>query len=238
MDTLDFEIVECSSEEEGFECSTLQTYQEDSDGWLSKSHCNYPQFLILKIQHQGKARVIDRLEILCHEFCIAQVIEISIASGSVSVEPTAFDECSDNLGYVTMEANEQSNWQDRELKSIPISKPADYIKLTLQQCYENKHNVNRQVGIVALRIFGAKGMDLKNETTTLPTRLGNMTGPVILPPHVKHTLDTKTQHSVERLEKLKKERAALEVSYHGICFVLLLSTPSGLIAFSNYWLAT
>lgn len=216
-----FDVVECSSEEEGFDCSALQHYCEDGDGWLSERHCAFPQLLVLRIHHLDEAHVIDKLDILCHEFNIPETIEISVGCGSVGGHiPIKFEDCGtiQKLGYVTMDSNDRSHHQDREMKTVPIGKPADFIKLVMQQSYQNEYNLYGQVGIVGLRVFAAAnkkvvaGNDDRNSQRpalkfALPSPL-----PSSLPPQVKDELDPKVQQSVTRLEAMKKERAALEVS--------------------------
>ena len=237
---LPFNVVKCSSEEEGFECTALQNYREDGDGWLSERNCTYPQVLVLKLHNQNDGSAIASLEILCHDFCISQTIEIAIGYGSIDGKPpNSFGECESiqKLGYVTMDSNERSEFRDRELKSVPIGKPADFIKLVLHHNYENKYNEYSQVGLVGLRVFAgaviAKDAPmpvaieeaapvLEDDAATsesedkpkqepglnivLPSPL-----PKALPPKIKLELEPKIQQSVDRLEKLKKERAALEV---------------------------
>ena len=218
-----FDVVECSSEDKSFECSALQTYQEDGDGWLSEKNCQFPQVVVLKVHgEKDEICIIDRLEILSHEFSIAQTIEISIGHGGINGQmPSTFDECAtiQNLGFVTMDSNERSNFQDRELKSVPIGHlPTQFIKLTLKQCYENEYNIHQQVGIVGLRVFQATKVAEKSvdATKSQGTKRQAMNialpspNPKSLPSHIRYELDPRIQQSVERLEKLKKERAALE----------------------------
>eukprot|EP00956_Cyclotella_meneghiniana_P011003 scaffold15417_cov71-Cyclotella_meneghiniana.AAC.4 len=202
-----FEIVECSSEAEGFEGSKLQTYRADGDGWLSKKGCSYPQFLVLRVEHD-KVCVIDRLDILSNEIAISQRIEIVIGSEGIEGEtrPTTFDECASivRLGHVTMDPNRESNFKDRELKSVPIGKRADLVKLTLHEPYANEHNRELQVGIAGLRLIGGETQGrVMNSELTNPL-------PKSLPPHIRKELDPKIQGSLDRLERLKKERAAVE----------------------------
>ena len=211
---LAFDVVECSSEEKGHECSALETYRENEDGWVSKQNCQFPQVIVLKIRsHQSEARVIDRLEILCHELYIPQTVEISIGYGGTEGQsPSAFEDCAtiQKLGVVTMESNKQSDYEDRKFKSISIRQEAHFIKLALRQCYENEYNMYKQVGIVGLKVLGVFDVDQEVKDIEVSPLLKS------LPPHVKHELDPSIQHSVNRLEKLKKERAALEV-----CFTLV-----------------
>jgi hypothetical protein len=117
-----------------------------------------------------------------------------------------------------MDSNDRSHHQDREMKTVPIGKPAEFIKLVMQQSYQNEYNLYGQVGIVGLRVFGAAN----NETVARNDDRNNLRPalkfalpaplPSSLPPQVKNELDPKVQQSVTRLEAMKKERAAMEVS--------------------------
>lgn len=58
------------------------------------------------------------------------------------------------LGYLSLDSNEKSGFQARELKSVYIDTPCMYMKFVLQKCYVNKFNIFNQVGLVALSVFG------------------------------------------------------------------------------------
>ena len=214
---LEFDVVECTSEEDGFECSALKHFNQDGEGWKSQRNCAYPQVLVLKVSHQDETRVVEKLEILCHEFCIPETIEIVIGSSSGNIDgPSTFDDCVviQKLGYISLGLNQQSGFRDRELKSVPIQQQAlqkrvDFIKLIIGGCHDNPYNTQKQVGLVGIRMItnAIETMDIKMPEPKLI--------PKALPPHVKHDLDPKIAQSVDRLEKLKKERAALEVSSLG-----------------------
>ena len=64
---LPFTIVEASSEEAGYEASSLCNWNEDGVGWQSKKTTKYdPQTLVLKVKHQDERQIVHALEILCH----------------------------------------------------------------------------------------------------------------------------------------------------------------------------
>ena len=134
-------------------------FREDSNGWQSSCQGPTPHTLVLKIQHHDEERMMHRLEILCHEYKVPEKVEIILASGCADEEiPSLFDECESilHLGYITMDPNERSDYQDRELKSIPIGKPADFIRLVIPRCHKNSLNPDNQVGIVGIKVLGVE----------------------------------------------------------------------------------
>ena len=138
----------------------------------------------------------------------------------------------------TLDSNEGSEYQARELKSVPLERRADFIQLVLRGCYQNPHNTDNQVGLVGIRILGEKAQeeDLQNEAVTpqrespsminIPssctTVLRNknkttpsatktsMTPSSTLPSNYRHQLDTKVQSSLSNLERMKKDAALRE----------------------------
>ena len=237
--------------------------RENGDGWQSQRGCQYPQTLVLKIHHLNEKHVVHRLEILCHECKIPEKIDITLGFGSIQDWTlSSINQCEiiDQLGYITMDSNERSGFQARELKSIPIQKCADFIKLDLRECRKNPHNPHNQVGIVGIRVLGMgadeEEMPEKKDMEVLHDRenplcsnipAGNSTSlcsnglpvnkfelpsplPTILPENVKHELDPKIQYSVDKLERLKKARAALEV-FSLISIVVCVSCSAFIIKY-------
>jgi centrosomal protein CEP104 len=49
------------------------------------------------------------------------------------------------LGYLSLDPNERSNHQARELKSVHVDTPAHVIKFVLHKCHPNKLNIYNQV---------------------------------------------------------------------------------------------
>lgn len=52
------------------------------------------------------------------------------------------------LGYLSLDPNERSNHQARELKSVHVDTPAHVIKFVLHKCHPNKLNIYNQVRAV------------------------------------------------------------------------------------------
>ena len=234
-----------SDEEDGYDASKLQVFDEDGEGWQSsKDDKSDSHTLVLKVQHSShdEERIVNTLEILAHENRICEKIEVSLGcAGEDNAEVKTFEECSSivQLGYITLDSNEGSEYQARELKSVPLERPADFIQLVLRGCYQNPHNTDNQVGLVGIRVLGKAAVkeeeplvQEENEVVTpqrespkmisIPssctTVLRNknsatktsMTPSSTLPLKYRNQLDTKVQSSLSNLERMKKEAALRE----------------------------
>ena len=228
---LPFTVVECSSDVPGCEAAALRDFREEGEGWQSKRRHSAeitPETLVVKIQHESDERIVHALEILCHESKIAEKIEISLG-----IDEGAGPSSWVNLGFITLQSNEESAFQSRELKTVPIEQTADLIQLVLQGCHKNSYNIDNQVGIVGIRLLGMASTKSKEppveENITVNTQsrrsLPVSESPMVpvkrveipalqpvfsLPLNVKNSLDTKMSQSVGRLETLKRERASME----------------------------
>lgn len=59
------------------------------------------------------------------------------------------------LGYMSLDSNERSSFQARELKTIYIDNlPGSFIKLIIFENHINKTNIYNQVGIIAVSLLG------------------------------------------------------------------------------------
>ncbi len=202
---LPFTIAESSSASPGCEATKLEQYDEDGEGWQSATECKYPQILTLKL---GETAVIDVIEILCHESKIPNQVDIDLGLVPSDTNKPLLS----HLGYIGFN---QSDGQSRELKSIPIARKTDLVRLTLHGCHDDgQHNPHKQVGIAAIRV-----LKLRQETNvdvpigadiTVPVKKLQSAASASLPLRIKNELDPKISASVDRLERLKKERAAAE----------------------------
>ena len=110
---------------------------------------------------------------------------------------------------------------------MPIEKQADLVQLVLRGCHKNPHNVHNQVGIVSIRLMGkviraadapvGKATRTADEHAAATTataekkiEIPSVTPAASLPSHLRNELEANIQSSVNRLERLKKERASLE----------------------------
>jgi centrosomal protein CEP104 len=54
------------------------------------------------------------------------------------------------LGYLSLESNEKSGYQARELKSVYVDAFSLLLKIVLHKCHVNKFNLYNQVGLIAI----------------------------------------------------------------------------------------
>jgi centrosomal protein CEP104 len=58
------------------------------------------------------------------------------------------------LGYLSLESNEKSGFQARELKSVYVDAFSLLLKIVLHKCHVNKFNLYNQVGVIAVNCMG------------------------------------------------------------------------------------
>ena len=138
-----FRIVHVSSEDEEHSVRELLNRTPFSRGWLSSRFCNYPQELLIEFQKPIKMREI---QFLSHQYSIASKIEIFI------LPPQS--EKFKKIGYLTLDSNERSNFQARELKTVYTDYFCTRVKFNLLRCHQNSHNIYSQVGLIGLSILG------------------------------------------------------------------------------------
>ena len=51
----------------------------------------------------------------------------------------------ERLGYLSLNSNQRSNYQARELKSVFINCTGRYLRILAHRCYVNKYNLFNQV---------------------------------------------------------------------------------------------
>ena len=100
------------------------------------------------------------------------------------------------MGYLSLDNNEKSGFQARELKSVFIDIKALFLKLSMNKCHVNKYNMFNQIGLIAINALGEELGDL-----SAPSRKG-------IPPRLENELEFDPVTS-ERLKQLAfaKERA-------------------------------
>ena len=138
-----FRIVHVSSEDEEYSVRELLNRTPFSRGWLSSRFCNYPQELLIEFPKPIKMREI---QFLSHQYSIATKIEIYI------LPPQS--EKFKKIGYLSLDSNERSNFQARELKTVYTDYFCVRVKFNLLRCHNNSHNIYNQVGLIAISILG------------------------------------------------------------------------------------
>lgn len=147
MKKLRFKVVHCSGEDEEFPSSELNRHSPSTRGWQSAKHCEYPQEIGLVIPEGEK--FLTQLQILSHQSKIASKIDLFVGQGN-DYHSASFK----RLGYLSLDNNEQSNYQARELKTIHINRSASFLRLLIHKCHINKLNLFNQVGLIAINLVG------------------------------------------------------------------------------------
>ena len=138
-----FRIVHVSSEDEEYSVRELLNHTPFSRGWMSSRFCNYPQELLIEFPRVIKMREI---QFLSHQYNIASKIEIYI------LPPQS--EKFKKIGYLSLDSNERSNFQARELKTVYTDYLCTRVKFYFLRCHTNSHNIYSQVGLIAVSILG------------------------------------------------------------------------------------
>ena len=138
-----FRIVQVSSQDEDYSVRELLSHTPFSRGWLSSRFCDYPQQLLIEFPKPIKMREI---QFLSHQYSIATKIEIFI------LPPQS--EKYKKIGYLSLDNNERSNFQARELKTVYTDYLCVRVKFNLLRCHNNSHNIYNQVGLIAISVLG------------------------------------------------------------------------------------
>ena len=144
-----FRVVHSSSEDSGYPSSELNEHSPSTRGWQSDKFCQFPQELGFQLSRG--ASQLSQVQILSHQSKIATKVEIFLGSGK-DYHTATFK----RLGYLSLDSNERSSYQARELKTVYIDQTGEFIKLLIHKNYVNKQNMFSQVGIVALNLLGSE----------------------------------------------------------------------------------
>ena len=150
-----YKIIYCSGEDPKFPVTELLDPTVNSKGWQSQQYCTYPQEIIL--QFQGVVN-LNSLQFLSHQAKIASKIELftfnpqglSAAQTKLPLNQIQFQK----LGFLTLNSNERSGYQARELKSVTVNSQAALLKLLFHVNHPNEYNPFNQVGLIALNCLG------------------------------------------------------------------------------------
>ena len=148
----------------------LEKNNNTKGGWLSNRYCIYPQEILIKFPSIVNIRQIN---ILINESKIPKMIEfincipvgeknkfIINNNNNSRLIPSEF--MYENIGFIKLSSNTESNYKARELRKIYININAEYIKLKIHRNYINNLNMFCQVGIVNLEFLGTKKEIKKN----------------------------------------------------------------------------
>ena len=71
------------------------------------------------------------------------------------------------IGFLALDSNERSNFQARELKSVYIDNNCQKLKIVLNKCHINAHNIFSQVGLISINVRG-EFINEQNNIENLP----------------------------------------------------------------------
>ncbi|CAM9664455.1 unnamed protein product [Discosporangium mesarthrocarpum] len=141
-----FAVCYSSGEEPEYPADELNVHSPHTRGWQSPQFCNYPQEVGLAWASPSR---ITQVQILSHQCKIATKIELFVGHGD-NYESAQFR----RLGYLSLNSNERSKYQARELKSVYVNAPGQYLRLLVHKCYINELNLFNQVSIIAVNLLG------------------------------------------------------------------------------------
>jgi hypothetical protein len=79
------------------------------------------------------------------------------------------------LGYLTLDSNERSSFQARELKSVHIDSNTALLKLIFNKNHLNSYNNFNQIGLVALNCIGPSGIPTPPSLAPTPQNIRSNT---------------------------------------------------------------
>lgn len=155
---LKYRIVKCTSEDPEYPASELLTHSSQTKGWQTARFCDFPQEIGLQFETPVHLR---QVQFLSHQSKIATKIDLYTAMPAAG-QASTYDALSfKRLGYLSLDSNERSQFQARELKSVYVDVSAQFMKILFHKCHVNRYNIVNQVGLIALNCLGeALGPDL------------------------------------------------------------------------------
>ena len=144
-----FQVVHCSSEDSEYPATELNQHSPSTRGWQSSRLCEYPQELGFSLGTNETQ--VTQIQVLSHQSKIPTKIEIFIGKGRDYYTATF-----KRLGFLSLDSNERSSYQARELKTVYVDYIGNFIKLVVHRCYVNQYNSFLQVAIVAVNFLGVE----------------------------------------------------------------------------------
>jgi len=152
---LSYKVVKCTSEDAQYPVSELLAASPNTRGWQTAPHCEYPAEVGLEFDSPVHLR---QVKFLSHQTKIATKIELFTSLPLLSEDgevETHYAACSfKRLGYLSLDSNERSQFQARELKTVDVDIRAQYLKILFHKCHMNRFNASNQVGLIALYCVG------------------------------------------------------------------------------------
>ena len=167
---LTYNIINFTSEDQFHPINSLLLKdKKNQSGWISNRFCIYPQEILIKFPQMVNLRQIN---ILINESKIPKMIEFIncipinkknkfIINNNKNLKEVSSEFLLQNIGFIKLSSNVESNYKARELRKIYININTEYLKLKIHRNYLNNLNMFCQVGIVSLEFFGIE--NIKNE---------------------------------------------------------------------------
>ena len=140
---LRFKVCYCSGEDPDFPASELNAHTPHTRGWQTPRFCEYPQEIGIQF---ASVSDVQQLQVLSHQSKIATRIEIFVGTAVEGDPRPAYSRAKfKRMGYVSLDPNERSNFQARELKTVQFNANGLFLKLVIHKCSVNRLNIYSQV---------------------------------------------------------------------------------------------
>lgn len=210
MSKLKFRVIYFSSEDDEYPASELNAHSPQTRGWQSFRYCEYPQELGFEIE--GGVSKLSQVQLLSHQSKISTKIEVFIGNG-----PDYHSAKFKRLGYLSLDSNERSNYQARELKTVYVDADGRFVRFIVHQCFINKYNHFNQVGIIAVNFLGVENPDAgkfrapgKGNTIASGAHNGESHSDALTDLSVDLNLDAQTANKLRQLAEAKAKAVASE----------------------------
>ena len=139
-----------TSEDPSFPLNNIQI-KDSNDGWISEQNCTFPQKIIIKFK---KYVDLKQINIIINENKIPTIIQF-INCILINENKIKNDYKYENIGYIRLSSNENTNYNSRELRKIKVdAKNVKRLKILIHENYVNSLNEFNQVGIIQLELIG------------------------------------------------------------------------------------
>lgn len=140
-DIIKYRVNSVTSEHPRYPASHLLSHLEA--GWQSAANCTYPQAITIQFYVPIRTK---KMHMLFHQYKIPQLVEVFVKLGS--------HEKYRKLGYVSPSSNSQSNFEEKEEKTLYFEFACTHLRLVLHQHHPNQRNLFGQVALDDLRVDG------------------------------------------------------------------------------------
>jgi len=187
-----FYIQSYSSQDDDYPASELLAASHLSKGWQTNRFAVFPQTLILRLPYTCQ---VHSIQFLSHQCKIASKIDVFISNSKDSSDEPAFRK----LGYFNLSSNEGSGYQSRELKTVYIDAPVQFVKFILHKPYLNSLNIFNQAGVIAISLHGAPMNSKGGVENGLPVKAKTSNDL-----QMRTQMDSKTLAQIDQLERSKE----------------------------------